>query len=210
MSDFTEKRVSRRTIAKGAAWSVPVVAVAAAAPQAVASPANASLAWTDTESGLLSLQLLDGTGVVAAQVAITLPDEFTLTNGPGPIDGPATTTITVGRPSGLNLSVGRARGFGVYKYDGVVTPSSARTVSYQSGVLGEYGFPKTTFTTTGPVSVDSNGQLVVPVEFGLAGKSDIASVSALASFPVGLTVAVGGETLSASSSISVPVGAGIL
>jgi hypothetical protein len=34
------RRVSRRTIAKGAAWSVPVVAVGAAAPFAAASPTN--------------------------------------------------------------------------------------------------------------------------------------------------------------------------
>ena len=42
--------ISRRTLAKGAAWSVPVVAVAAAAPAASASPADCITSGTLTNS----------------------------------------------------------------------------------------------------------------------------------------------------------------
>ena len=42
--------ISRRTLAKGAAWSVPVVAVAAAAPTASASPADCISSGTLTNS----------------------------------------------------------------------------------------------------------------------------------------------------------------
>ncbi|WP_167131885.1 hypothetical protein [Paramicrobacterium chengjingii] len=209
----TENGLSRRTMVKGAAWSVPVIAVAAATPMAAASTTNASLAWTDSDFGLLSLQLIDGDATLGAQVAITVPSEFTFTNGPGAISDNATVTITVGRPSGINIPVGRARGFGVYSYNGVETPASTRTVTYQTvPVVGtEFGVPETTYSAVQPVSVASDGTLAVPVEFGLAGTSDLISISALASFPVTLTVDFSdGTTLTASSTISVPVGAGVL
>lgn len=211
--DVTTSNLSRRTVVKGAAWSVPVIAVAAATPMAAASTTNASLDWSDSETALLQLQVIDGSTTIGAQALITVPTEFTLTNGPGEISENATVTITVGRPGGINLPVGRARGFGVYSYDGVVTPSSTRTVTYQTvPVVGtEYGFPNTTYTAVQPVSVASDGTLTVPVEFGLAGTSDLVSISALATFPVTLTVEFSdGTTLTASSSISVPVGAGVL
>ncbi|HWU28264.1 MAG TPA: hypothetical protein VN041_04105 [Microbacterium sp.] len=206
--------VSRRTLVKGAAWSLPVVAVAAATPLAAASTTNASLAWTGTNTGLLQLQLLDGTGVLGAQVAITVPDEYTITNGAGAITAEnATVTITVGRPSGIPISVGRARGFGVASVDGIATTSGERTTTYQTvPVVGtEFGFPITTWSGTRSVTVASNGTVAVPVVFGLAGQSDLLSITALASFPVNLTVAFAdGSSYTASSAISVPVGAGVL
>lgn len=209
----TEKtELSRRTLVKGAAWSLPVIAVAASTPLAAASTSNADVEWTGSNTGLLSLQLLDGTGVLAAQVLITVPDEYTIANGAGAISNEnATVTITVGRPSGINLPVGRARGFGPVSVGGVPTTAGERTTTYQSVGRVEYGFPITTWTGTRPVTIASNGQLVVPVEFGLAGKSDLVSISALATFPVTLRVGFAdGSSYTDTSSISVPVGAGIL
>lgn len=205
--------LSRRAIVKGAAWSLPVVAVAVATPLAAAStPTDPTLAWTADTTALLSLQLLDGGGTVQAGALVTVPTEYTFTNGSTALNGEtATISVAVGRPAGINIPVGRARGFGVYSVNGVPTASGARTAVYQTApIVGQYGFPTTTWTGTSSLTVPSNGTLVVPVAFGLAGTSTGVSISALASFPVTLTIVVGGNTYTASSTVLVPVGAGIL
>jgi len=205
--------VSRRTVVKGAAWSLPVIAAAAATPLAAASTTNASVTWSGTNTGLLSLRLLDGTGLIDAKALVTVPTEYTIANGPGAITNEtANVTIAVGRPSGINLPVGRARGFGVASVGGIDTAPAERTTTYQKTALTgiEYGIPTTTWTGTRTVSVASNGAVAVPVEFGLAGQSDLLSISALATFPVTLTLAFGQNSVTATSNISVPVGAGIL
>ncbi len=203
---------SRRAVVKGAAWSVPVIAAAVAAPAAVASVNTLGLAFTASQTALLSLNLLDGGGVLTAQALVTVPTTVTLTNGPGAVSENATVTVSVARPAGINLPVGRARGFGVYSFNGVPTTSGERTAIYQSApIIGQYGFPATTWTGTNvPVSVASNGSLNLPIVFGLAGTSTGVTISALSSFAVTITVVIGGRTLTANTSISVPVGAGIL
>ncbi|MGJ3189261.1 hypothetical protein FQP90_12145 [Paenarthrobacter nitroguajacolicus] len=213
MSDelTVSKAHSRRAVVKGAAWSVPVIAAAVAAPAAVASVNNAGLAITGTQTGLLSLNLLDGGGTLTATALTTVPTEITVTNGAGAINQSATITVTVGRPAGINIPVGRARGFGVYSYNGVNSTAGQRTAVYQSApIVGQFGFPITTFTTTQTINVASNGSLLVPIVFGLAGTSTGVAISALSSFPVTITVDLGTRVLSASGSITVPVGAGIL
>lgn len=204
--------LNRRSVVKGAAWSVPVIAAAIAAPAASASVATASLAWTDSSSSLVNLRVLDSATVVTAQVLPTVPTEFTLTNGPGAISSTAVVTVVVGRPNGINLPLGSARGFGVYSYDGTPTAPATRTVQYNSApIVGNIGFPITTYTSTQSFNVASNGALVVPVEFGLTGNNSGLTVQLLASFPVTLTVDFGaGNVYSASTTITVPVGAGIL
>ncbi|WP_444561606.1 hypothetical protein [Arthrobacter sp. AOP36-A1-22] len=204
------QHTARRTIVKGAAWSIPVVAAAMAAPLAAASVNNASLAFTDTETGLLALRVLGGGGVVNAQALVTVPTELTLTNGPGALEGLAAITVTVGRPAGINIPLGRARGFGVASYNGVDSTDGQRTAVYQKALGVRYGFPLTTFTTSQNISVASNGQLVFPIEFGLAGSSTGVSVSILARFPVTITMIIDGKTFTATSNVRVPVGAGIL
>lgn len=204
--------IDRRTIIKGAAWAVPVMAVAVAAPLAAASVNNSGLAVTGTQTALLSLNLLDGGGVVTATALTTVPTEFTITNGAGAINQTATVTVTVGRPAGINIPVGRARGFGVYSLNGTPSTASQRTVAYQSApIIGQYGFPLTTFTTTLPVNVPSNGTQTVSLVMGLAGTSTGVSISALSTFPVTITVDFGnGLIRTATSSVVVPVGGGIL
>ncbi|SDQ95815.1 hypothetical protein [Microbacterium sp. cf332] len=204
--------IDRRTIIKGAAWAVPVMAVAVAAPLAAASVNTSGLAVTGTQTALLTLNLLDGGGAVTATALTTVPTEFTITNGAGAINQTATVTVTIGRPAGINIPTGRARGFGVYSLNGVPSTSGQRTAVYQTApVVGQFGFPLTTFTTTLPVNVPSNGTQRVPLVLGLAGTSTGVAVSALATFPVTIVVDFGnGLTRTATSSVVVPVGAGIL
>lgn len=205
------KSHSRRTVVKGAAWSMPVIAAAVAAPAAVASVSTLSLAFTASSTSLLSLRLLDGTSLLQAQALVTVPTMLTFTNGPGAVTEDALVTVSVARPAGISIPVGRARGFGVYSFDGTATTASQRTTVYQTAPLvGQFGSPSTTWTNSVPVTVASNGTLNLPIVFGLAGTSTGVSVSLLASFAVTVTVVIGGRTLVATSSISVPVGAGIL
>ncbi|WP_353114306.1 hypothetical protein [Microbacterium sp.] len=207
----TKNAVERRTVLKGAAWSVPVIAAAAAAPFAAASVTNASVAWTASSTSLIQLRLLDTQDVLTAKVLTTVPTEFTITNGAGAITGTPIVSINVGRPGGINLTAGPARGFGVYSVNNVVTQASERSVTYQSGLLGDYGFPLTSWAAPRAFSIPSNGSVKVPVELALAGKSGLLSISALASFPVTLTVDFGnGNKYTATSAVSVPVGAGLL
>lgn len=205
--------LSRRRVLSTAAWSVPVVAVATSAPAFAASEPAAlgGVEWTESSTSLASLALLDGGGTVTAQVLVTLPIEFNVDNTGGqPLDS-ATVSITVGRPGGINLPVGRARGFGVASVGGTATTAGERTATYQSApIVGQYGFPITTWTGTRPLNVAPNGNVDVPVEFGLAGTSTGVTISALSTFPVTLSITYGGVTQTASTTISVPVGAGIL
>lgn len=202
---------SRRAVVKGAAWSMPVIAAAVAAPAAVASVNTLGLAFTASSTSLLSLRLLDGTSALTAQSLVTVPTILTLTNGPGAVTDNALVTVSISRPTGINIPVGRARGFGVYSFNGTATTAGQRTTTYQSApVIGQYGFPSTTWSNSVPITVASNGTLNLPIVFGLAGTSTGVSVSLLASFPVTVTVVIGGRTLIATSSISVPIGAGIL
>ncbi|MFE4196479.1 hypothetical protein ACFRJ9_11490 [Paenarthrobacter sp. NPDC056912] len=213
MSDevTVSKPHSRRAIVKGAAWSVPVIAAAVAAPAAVASVNTLGLAFTASSTSLLSLNLLDGGGTLTAQALVTVPTTLTFTNGPGGVTENATVTVSVTRPAGINIPVGRARGFGVYSFNGTTTTAGQRTAVYQTApIIGQFGFPATTWTSSVPGTVASNGTLNLPIVFGLAGTSTGVAVSLLASFPVTVTVVIGGRTLTATSSISVPVGAGLL
>lgn len=209
----SSRSLDRRTLIKGAAWSLPVIAVAAATPMAAASPGNASLSWTASNSGLLALRVLGTGAIITAQALVTVPTQFTLTNGPGPINvAAATVTVVVGRPSGISLSTGTVRGFGVYSLNNVVSGPTQNTTDYETFLGSPIGFPITTFTGTLPVTVASNGALAVPIEFGLSGTStSILDISLLATFPVTLTVNLGGGNVySASSTISVLADAGIL
>lgn len=205
------RSLQRRTVLKGAAWSAPVVALAAASPLASASVGNAGVSFTDSETGLLSVRVLGDGSLITAQAVVTVPTEYTITNGPGAINETATVTVVVGRPGGIPISVGQARGFGVYSLDGTEVSALNTTVYQSAPFVGEYGFPITTFTGSAVVNIASDGSLAVPIEFGLSGVSTGLSISLLASFPVTLTVDFGdGNSYTATSTITVLGSAGIL
>lgn len=90
--------IERRTVLKGAAWSVPVIAAAVAAPAASASVNNANAILTNNVTSLLALNILDSATVLTAGAAVTVPTTLRITNGAGALSGNATVTITVGRP----------------------------------------------------------------------------------------------------------------
>jgi len=204
--------LSRRTLVRTAVWSVPVVAAAVATPLAAASTGLEAVEWTASSTSLASLQLLDGGGTLTASALVTLPIAFSILNGGTALVGEAVTiSISVGRPAGINIPVGRARGFGVQSVNGIATTAGERTATYQSApIIGQYGFPATTWNGTRTVTVAADGTPAVPVVFGLAGVSTGVAISALATFPVTLTATIGGVTKTAASTILVPVGAGIL
>lgn len=197
--------LERRTVLKGAAWSVPVIAAAVAAPSASASVNNASLQWTASSTSLLPLRILSSQTVLTAGALVTVPTVLSLVNGAGALSGPATVTISVARPSGINITLGRAHGFGIDTFNGVAATSAQRTATYVNNV----GFPSTTFTTTQSVNVASGGTLNLPVVWGLAGSRAGVSIDVAASFAVTATVTIGGKSFSAPSTISALAGAGI-
>lgn len=209
-ADGARAGVERRTVLKGAAWSVPVIAAAVAAPSAAASVNNAALQLTTPVTSLLALRVLDSSSTLTAGVAITVPTNLSLINGAGALTGNATVTVTVGRPSGINVSVGRAHGFGVDRFDGIASTAGQRSATYQSALGSQYGFPITQFTTTRSISVASGGTLNIPIVWGLAGSRTGIPINVLATFPVSVNVVFPQRTLSAAGSILVPVGAGIL
>lgn len=93
MTEVQQSGVSRRTIAKGAAWSVPVVAVGAAAPAASASTTNDIGAFSlDGSCGLLG----------------TVNQGFTLAaSGTAPVPAGSVVTITgsgLASVTAINLS----------------------------------------------------------------------------------------------------------
>lgn len=116
----SQQKVSRRTIAKGAAWSVPVVAVAAAAPAASAStttPVDLQLDGSCGAAGLLNVGfvLTAGTEPVPAGTVITATGNgllgagvFTLSQqlaNVALISGGQTVTLTADLAPGATLSM---------------------------------------------------------------------------------------------------------
>lgn len=85
---MTSQQISRRSIAKGAAWTVPVVAVAAAAPAAFASTVDVGAFHINGTCGVLGV----------------LGPGFTLTAGPStPL--PVGTTVTITGSGIANIGV---------------------------------------------------------------------------------------------------------
>jgi|GEM_PF-1074203 len=210
-SEHTGKHINRRTVLKGVAWGAPAIAVATAVPFAAASVGNSSLAWTGSTLDVLNVRVLNDDSVATSSAGLTLPSEFTLTNGPGAISSTATVTVVVNRPSGVSLTAGRTYGFGVYSLGGVEVASGANTTAYESTLGIEYGFPVTTFTGSYAFVGDSGADIEVLIEFGLSGSHDLVSVGVAVTFPVSLTVAFpSGGIYTAQTSITVPLGAGLL
>lgn len=206
----SDRPLSRRSIV-AAAWSLPAVAVAAAAPLASASGGLASLAWTDSTTGLLALRLLDGETVFTSQTPVTVPTAATFTNGPIALSGEtAIVQISVGQPTQVFLPSAQARGFGVLAYNGVDAAGQS-SVYYESvPLIGPHGFAITGWTGTQQLTVGANGSVVIPVEFGLAGVSSGATISVDVVFPVSIAITIGGELFTATTTITVTGGSGIL
>lgn len=137
MNDSILTTPSRRTVARGAAWSLPVVALAAAAPKAAASPpppAATDFGYsgpTTPKVGTVytySIYGLDEYGnepaALPAGASITLPSDFT---GPFTTNGVVTGNTTVTFPEGTT------NGFIKGKF---VTPNLSIEIVYAAPGLG--------------------------------------------------------------------------
>jgi hypothetical protein len=92
-------RISRRTVATGAAWSVPVLAVSAAAPAMAASgcPTIADVQVTGTTTSSATVQLTFANFVSGATITITGISGVNFaggTGGPFPLTNPWSHTFT--------------------------------------------------------------------------------------------------------------------
>jgi hypothetical protein len=97
---MTELAPSRRTLVRGAAWSVPVVAVAATAPAYAASPCGTTYTWK-LDWGTTAYTKNSTTNVGTATVGNV--------SGTAPITVTFTSTVTSGitrHPTNLNLENG--------------------------------------------------------------------------------------------------------
>lgn len=136
MSESNAKStVDRRTIVKGAAWSVPVIAAAIAAPAAAASAPSAVVAFLNLSSTSWP-QLGNGAGNT---VTGTGPTGFAVQNTPFAITGPITGTITI-VPSASNTNV---KGIGVLTINGATITLNR---SVDSNGAGRANTTVTTFT----------------------------------------------------------------
>lgn len=168
-----KKGLDRRAVVKGAAWTLPVVAAAIAAPAASASTQAALTAFTGTSSGLAWFSLSSGVGT---SVAGTGPTALTVQNNPGAIPGNITGTITISQNPGLSL-LGQPKGIGVASITGAAINS--RTASGGSGGIAGIGaIADTTVTTfTYTAGVASSGLLSLPITFGFTDSGAFLSVS---------------------------------
>lgn len=138
-------RISRRTVATGAAWSVPVLAVSAAAPAMAASgcTAVASVAGTHT----------NGQSTVAISVSFNVSGEVCVTglSATGGQNGNVTLTyVTTPPASGTCGSTGTVTfAAGASANGNTVKGSYTGTVSYTVG--GQACVETKTFTVTAPV-----------------------------------------------------------
>lgn len=204
---------NRRTIVKGAAWSVPVIAAAIAAPAASASIAAGSMAWYGLDATLLQLHLLNG-GLAQAKILPSAPRGFRVINGSaGAINGPITGTLTVEHTGGLIISVvGRPKGFRPYSIGPLANGQFSVTESNKGGglLLGRSVRSVTTFTLPG--SVASNSEIVVPVEWALTQSGgSLVDLNVLVTYTATLTLTAEGKTLGTNTaSIKIPVGADII
>lgn len=217
--DQNTKHLSRRTMVKGAAWSVPVLATAVAVPMASASTANATLQWDGTTSTLANIGVLDGSGTVTASILPTFPNNVVLQNGAGAIAGPITGTISVTWASGLPVSLLSSKvaaGFGVSSLPGATL--GARTVTPRTILnlgIATLGVEETSQPfTLDAASVASNAQEILgQAVFGITKRNSGVSLNVLMTFNVTVTLAdsTGAAIGSpAVATISVPAGAGIL
>ncbi|MFK3676441.1 hypothetical protein ACI2IP_01835 [Microbacterium sp. NPDC090218] len=151
------KGVSRRTLVKGAAWSVPVIAAAVATPLAAASG--------DIEVGAFSL---DGTcGILG-----TLGPGFTLQAGPT-VALPVGTSVTITGSGIANIGVFSVTG-GTAEV-GVLSPTSRQITLTAAVPAGATIAFRTTLSIT--VAFTLNATTTLPAGYVATGAKTAGSVS---------------------------------
>lgn len=215
ISETTSSGLSRRTITKTAVWSVPVVAAALAAPSAAASVGNASISLQGASADLLALGLLNGSGTVTSGVAITVPREIDLSNGPGVLDGPLTGIANITWASGVPLGLlgnSTSRGFGIISISGATVDSRTDTIREIAdlGLVSASVHETSTSFALNAVDVASNDSLTLPITFGLTSRSGV-TINVAMTFTVTVSIFSGATLVGTDArNIRVLLGAGVL
>ncbi|MET3709264.1 hypothetical protein ABIB17_003914 [Arthrobacter sp. UYEF6] len=148
---------NRRSVVRGAAWSVPVIAAAIAAPAAAASATRAIVAFsTNSAPNALTWTRLGGNQ--QNPVKGTGPASFSVKNDEGAIAGPINGIITI-RPT--NTGTVKPRGIGVKTVTGSSALANAVTVTAAPNTANTL---TTTFTLTNGVA--SSEFLLIDFTFG--------------------------------------------
>lgn len=198
---------SRRTVATAAAWSLPVIAVAAATPAAVASPEGdgpTALVLTGYDSNLLDLDLISNP-VVGALVGSTVPTVLRITNGDGSYSGAITGTITITPNARLLASIGGTpKGIQVAGL-GLSTLSGQDVYDGDSGLLGlapQAYSTSVSFSYSG-AALTSGQQLNLPIAFSYTDQGGgLLSLGLFPSFTVTVTLTSTTPTRTTTGSIS--------
>lgn len=213
----TTTGISRRTLVKGAAWSVPVLAVAAATPMAAASVNSATVQWVGGASQLLSLTLLDG-GAVSASILPSAPTQLRVANTPGIVPN-VTARFDVAQATGISVNVGVGdvylRGFAPRTLPGaaIVGSTTVTPRMLNDGVLGDL-YAQDTSTTFALGDIASGATVDFgPVGWAVTSRSGInIAIDVLVEFSVSATFFSNGTQFAqfTTPGVSVPIGAGIL
>ncbi len=218
MTEEVENGLSRRTVLQGAAWSVPIVAVAATAPMASASIDNANVLWVGGSSQLLALYLLnEGQSPVAASLLPSAPQTFQIDNGPGALTN-LTAVFTVRQTTGLDIGVGVGDAYLHGFAPRSATPTGARisgpsytNVAVGATVLGTlYG--QETVTTLELPDLDSDETLNFSLLWDLTprqGAAPLASIGLAVTFTVTVNIFSGTELVGSLSGANIQTLAGV-
>lgn len=196
--------LSRRTLIKGAAWSIPVIAAATAMPLAAASIGATTAAWVGGASQLLSLDVLTPGDTISAAVLPTAPTMLQVKNAtPGAVPNVTIRfdVVQTTRPV-LGLGIGSTRVMRGFS-PSAVTGTAAGTLSTTEEVfnptipLGTYYRTNTSRTFT--LGTVNGGQTInLPVTWGATERKAtglaLADISLAVDFSVTVTFLSGSTT----------------
>ena len=210
----TASKLHRRTIIKGAAWSVPVIASAVSAPLAAASNEPVDDGFTPGVPDYVTLPIRHNDQLTgkphASWVQISLPSELVLAVPAGITAGSSMSiVVTISAPD-TKISDGKsAYGLNVHKLGTLAETDGTRTSQYASKSAG---FPSNTYKASLPVPPSEDGAIRLPIEWELHGN---ANSSAKLTEDVRFLVTVvamfqDGSQTTVTTTLVVPGGAGIL
>ena len=170
----------RRAVVKGAAWSVPVIAAAIAAPAAAASARTATAAFDYVAGNGISVVNLDAS---LASKSATGPTGFHIQNTPGAFTGTITGSIRI-TP---NPAAKGDPGLGIKSFP-AASLSGANLSDSQKGALADANVYTSTFSYTN--TVQSNAVVPFPMTFYYRGLA----TSPARNFLVTVTLTLPGRT----------------
>ncbi|WP_265446133.1 DUF6801 domain-containing protein [Flexivirga meconopsidis] len=181
-----KKQISRRTLAKGAAWSVPVVATAVAAPAATASPGpvqtySAPIQMACKATAPLALDLGTWDATISTQLPSSAAPGDQLNSPPisADVTVPGSATSAMSLVGAKNILSGTADS--TYSVSGAVVNGGSRTASLtvqNTPIAVTGGQPVNTTAsgvgqgeTAGPGTGSATVQVTGPIEIALVTDS---------------------------------------